>query len=484
MAAASNPTQTPTSSPMGRVTQVNSPPPKSRSLRIAGGFWKLGAILLIFSALVCAVTQTYSERTGWPLFQLFIAAFLILVLFLVESIEMMVLTLIDKDIERLSERERDALSRLSQNGDAFRRGRQLIEITLVVVIAFCFDALFKIHFFEVKQSEPFLHSPSLASLLSLALSSLVVCWFAQLLGKLYGEKHPLKVLGWAPAQWLISVAIRIDKFQFAEPSITVWNRLNRKSPISEELSPSREMHYLSSAQLRYGRGLEYCGKTILIRKDGAVDVKDNYIVEFFGECRSFQQRAYWQAEIVKFEPTILKWPRAGKQTEVERIFSDSDIEGIVTSNGKVTWSFHFLEEVPRGERLEYETHYSTKAGAVKTRINDKDSFTQIFSQPTRLMNIEIKPEEDAPFYLAIGDCSIRDAAGEPMSNLENARVQSALRSSEDGGCELALKYPLVGTSLKISWEVVKKGLGGNSGAAAAQSGAAAAVKTSDQIKLN
>jgi hypothetical protein len=429
--------------------------------KILGALWIPLAIFLLTATLVFATAEAYTGKSSLPIVEFIVAIALFLFLFVVEGAEVAAVALLDKDPDQVKEpRIRDTVVRLQKHHEAFLTGRQVVEVSLIVILTFLSNSLFRADILPGSSRMGALASPeAITFALAFGLSSLLVFWFAQLLAKLFAEERPLDVLDWLPTRLLVGMTLQFEKLQFGAPGLRTWKRLKtRLRPYEKVLLPSRELLYQLSAQLHYGRGYDDMEIQIVIGSVGEATVTSRSLLQAFGKgFDGTTEEHTWEAAI---DPSslalefITEPQGCGYHSVTEPTPKEATFDGRVVPGGKVTWDIRYQGDIPKGEKLEYKLRFSTTAGACKTTLGAEDFYIYYFRHPTRMARFEIKPVQGAPFIFRDGDCEVKMSDDAEVNLSERERVVKI--EFREGGFVFRLVHPCEGTEFKFKWRVAPR----------------------------
>jgi hypothetical protein len=432
----------------------------SRALAV---FWYFVAVVLTLWAVIYLVLRALDDWRSIVVFGVpFILAFL--VIFYGEGTELAVASLIDKDPEQFPESLRADFERLRSSPHVFFiSGRQLLVVFAIVVLTLLSASL--ADFSLITQSPPHLmprlflataplRSAQAEAAFSLLFPTFLALWFMQLPPKFIAYESPLIAYSWQLTRATIAAALFLGRnLRVHGPSADVRALLKRLQPqTAQALKPSRENYYKTSALLRDGIGLELVHIVVEIDQVGAVNVEEQFSYHSYAPgFRYLAPGVAWEAPIdtstAEYRVVVgserVPYYNISKPTLTEEV-----VDGKRMHFAK--WSLELPTDLPVNSDLRMQLKYTTKAGAVKSAMGSRDSYSyRVKHIPTASLVVEVRPKVGVSFRLFDPKVKATTSDDKRINDAEANRVTVDAPS----GYRYSVKYPLQGTEFEFSWRL-------------------------------
>jgi hypothetical protein len=429
--------------------------------RVWGFLWTAVALAYVVLALLYLVALALKNLGDAVAYAIAISLELA-VLFLAEGVEISVTMLLDKDAEQIPIQCRESFQQLVESRDfhnrapekLFMSGRQLLVTIAAVALTFTCEGLSK-HWTPE-------HAPWIVDVFKFGFPVIIILWFAQLLPKYLARANPVTTYAWYFSRALIRTSIGIEKMLYiGAPSDLMLQKISRFiKGIGNELRPSRESYYRTSATLRDGKALEKRQVDILIEDDGSIHVTETFYFKSYAVgFRQVGHKARWEAKII---PCSMKLVEQSSGLPDITSLPDPKLAGPEQvgdlSLYSAEWDCTFRKDIPIGMSFAFEIKYKTEKAATRVPTSsdqiEKDFYGYNVTQiATKLLEVSVRPAAHANITLVDGWAEVKGSKDEVGSDAINVAEGKRVIVEYTDRYRYRVWYPLPSTAFRFYWKL-------------------------------
>lgn len=461
------------------------PGPPSRLTLIREYYARQGAYLSVLAAAWTASALVLAVLFGLSLFEKVrtqgpvwlgagvLVAALLWALFVVEGAELATMSLLDKDLEQISDPPaRGVLESVHRRWASFFNGRQSVVITCIVTLTLAVGDVARLPGPRPGPGSGLGHHDALASILhsgvtqivlTFAFPNFIVLWVSQLYPKLLAAREPLARFCLPSHLLWIKLAMAIERYtNIGAPTSVIGiarHRLLLDAGSQAQLAPSRREMYRSLATFNYRTGVEHVSTTITVDGDGSVRAIERKTMRIYVGGTTLLRTAHTQhAAIDPASVALTVACESGSGSPAPDGFQRITVGPAArngNANGSCVWAMvSFPDPLNDGDLVRQELSYRTTAGAFAMGDQQVEAYRISITRPTQEFELFIYPEDEDRFVFTDGTCTLlwtdqhNHESGFFDEEQRRCRVTSYRR-----GYRLRVDHPTVGTQLVMSWQV-------------------------------